>query len=191
MPLHRLQRGPFAASMLSLALLMNASAATAEGHAHVHGSAELRIVVDGPQLEIGLESPLDNLLGFERSPRNDKERAQVRAMADSLRQASALFTPTLAARCAVVGVEIAAPTLPAELLRNPKTSVAGVAAEGGDHADLDATYRWRCEAPAQLKGLDVGLMQAFPGLRTVKVQVVGPRGQSAAVLSSGMRSIVW
>ena len=178
-----------AAALVALAHL---GALAAAPGAHLHGTAELRIVVDGAQLEVALESPLDNLLGFEHAPRNDSERAAVRAMADKLRRPQALFTPTANARCTLASMAIAAPALPTDLIGNPApAAVATPAAKGDEHADLDATFRWRCDAPAQLKGLDVGLMQAFPGLRIVKVQVAGPRGQSATVLSAGMRSVTW
>ena len=43
----------------------------------------------------------------------------------------------------------------------------------------------------QLKGMEVGLMQAFPGLTKLKVLVVGPKGQSASVLLPGKRTVIW
>ncbi len=180
-------------ALAALTPLLALGAFAAEPGAHVHGAAVLRIVADGAQHEVTLESPLDNLLGFEHAPNTERQRASVREMAAKLRQPQRLFTPTAAARCTPAGVEIAAPTLPAALIGNPQPA-AGTradAASGAEHADLDATFRWRCDAPAQLKGLDVGLMQAFPGLRVLKVQVAGPRGQSAAVLSAGTRSVAW
>ena len=186
-------RSRCAAACASLASLLPLAAPAADLGPHVHGSAALRISVDGTLLEATLESPLTNLIGFERSPRNDKERATVRAMAQQLRQPQTLFPPTAAARCTPSGVEIEAPTLPAELLGNATqpAPAAGTVGSSG-HADLDASFRWRCEAPAQLKGMDVGLLAAFPGLHTLKVQLVGPRGQSATVLSSGgARSLSW
>ena len=167
------------------------AAHAAEGHAHVHGAAELRIVVDGAQLEVALETPLDNLLGFEHAPRTASERAAVRAMAARLRQPSTLFMPTPAARCIAGSVEIDAPVLPAELLGNPTSAGAAPSTPGETHADLDATFRWQCDAPSGLKGLEVALLEAFPGLRTVKVQIAGLRGQSATVLSGTRRSLRW
>lgn len=173
------------------AALAPADLPAAQGHAHVHGAASLRVVVDGATLEVALESPLDSLLGFERSPRTEAERAAVRAMAARLRQPATLFTPTPAARCVAGSVDIASAALPAELLGNPKPAPGTGGATADEHADLDATFRWRCDAPAELKGMDVALLQAFPGLRSVKVQVVGPRGQSATTLSGASRSLRW
>jgi hypothetical protein len=179
---------------------------SAQEPAHRHGAAELRIVVDGPQLQLALETPLDNLIGFEHAPRNDKQRTAVRAMAAKLRQPQKLFTPTPAARCTPVEVTLESAVLSPELLGEKKSAGAATGAEkptahekehakeghaGEEHADLDASFTWRCEAPEQLKGMDVGLMQAFPGLRKLEMQVVGPRGQSAAQLTPAKRTVTW
>jgi hypothetical protein len=165
--------------------------------AHEHGVAEMRIAIDGARLEIALETPLDNVVGFEHAPRNDRQRDAVRAMAAKLRQPQ-MFVPTPAARCKAVSIKLESAALPAELLSEPgpvKPATQPVAPapkrEEEVHADLDATFTWNCDAPEQLKGLDTGLMQAFRGLRQVDVQVVGPRGQSATRLKQGQRSLVW
>ncbi|MGY6532713.1 ZrgA family zinc uptake protein [Glycocaulis sp.] len=76
-----------------IAALLMASAAPAaladeprQAGAHVHGLAELAIALDSDgTLLAELESPLYNLAGFERAPRNDAEAALVRAAKDALR----------------------------------------------------------------------------------------------------------
>jgi hypothetical protein len=167
---------------------------------HVHGAAELRIVVDGPHLQLALETPLVNVLGFEHAPRNEKQRAAVRAMAAKLRRPQELFTPTPAARCTAGDVRLESAVLAPELLGENKGTDAAASTQrapapqkeqSSEHADLDASFSWRCESPAQLKGIDVGLMKAFPGLRKLDVQVVGPRGQSATQVTPAKRSVTW
>jgi hypothetical protein len=166
----------------------------------VHGAAELRIVVDGPQLQLALETPLINVLGFEHAPRNDKQRAAVRAMAAKLRRPQELFIPTPAARCTAGDVSLQSAVLAPELLGEKKGTDSAASTQraaapqkeqASEHADLDASFSWRCEAPAQLKGIDVGLMKAFPGLRKLDVQVVGPHGQSATQVTPARRSVTW
>ena len=176
-------------ALMSLAL--GAAAATRELGAHVHGVAELRVVIDGNQLSISFESPLDNVVGFERAPRTDKERSAVRSMATRLRQAQTLFVTTPAAQCKLVSVQLVSAALPADLLGEPKPTKVEGSKEGEGHADLDASFTFNCANASQLKGMDVGLMQAFPGLRKLNVQVVGPKGQSATTLVPGKRALAW
>lgn len=173
-----------------LTLLVAATAAGAhEPGAHVHGVGELRIAVDGPELVIDLESPLDNLLGFEHAPRTDRERAAVRAMAAKLRQSQTMFAATAAARCTSTKVELGSSALPPELLGEPPAATAAPDPDG--HADLDASFAFRCEVPERLQGIDVGLLQAFPGFRRLNVSVAGPKSQSAVVLTPPQRAVRW
>lgn len=186
------RRPSLAAAVLAcLALQAPPGVQAHEPGAHVHGVAELSVAVDGPQLEIGLESPLDNVLGFEHVPRTDKQRAAVRAMAGKLRQAQTLFVPTAAAQCTLAEVQLSSAALPAELLGQAKPATGDAPKDEDGHADLDATFTFKCAVPAQLKGMDVVLMQAFPGFRKLNVSVAGPKGQSAMVLAPGKQVVSW
>jgi hypothetical protein len=184
------RRLPSIAILAACAATTLHAAAAHEPGAHVHGVAELRVVVDGARLEATLESPLDNLLGFEHAPRTDAQRDAVRAMAATLRGSPGPLTPTAAARCTLESVHLASSALPAVLLGETAAAAAPADAQEG-HADLDASFTWRCEAPAQLAGLDVGLMHAFPRIRRLDAQVVGPKGQSATQLSAARPALRW
>ena len=66
----RIRRHAALALVLSTALVGAAQAAGA----HQHGVAQLEVAVDGNSLTVTLDTPLDNLLGFERGPRTDLPR---------------------------------------------------------------------------------------------------------------------
>ena len=148
--------------------------------AHVHGVASLQVAIDGGTLTLQFETPLANLLGFEHAPRSEKQKQAVRLMADRLRQAGAVFTPSPAARCSAISVELESPLL------QPSP-------QSGDdaHADLAGSFVFRCQDPAALRDLEVGLFASFPRLQRIDVQVAGPRGQSAARLSPQQRRVSW
>lgn len=155
---------------------------------HAHGVAKLDVAVDGPTLTLQLQSPLESLLGFERAPRNDAERAQVRAMAQALR-AGSVFVPTAAARCRLQRVELRSPVLAPELLGQSGSAGGGNAPD--DHADLDGTFVYGCENPQALAGVDVMMFDYFKKLARVDAQVAAPKGQSAAKLTARSRQIRW
>ena len=151
-------------------------------HAHVHGVAELSIAVDGNMLQLDLDSPLDNLTGFEHAPRNEKEKQALQAAAAKLRKPETLFSPTAAAHCV--------PQPPQ--LTIPFTEAKPSAAPAQDsHADVEASFSFRCNTPAALKDIEVTMFDAFPGLQKLKVQLATPRGQSAATLSGRQRKVSW
>ena len=160
--------------------------------AHLHGQAELTVVVDEGALSISLESPLDNLLGFEHSPRNEAERQRVRAMAVSLRDAAKLFVSDVAAQCSLSTVSLHA-ALPPELLGNPtapKPSKSPADSAQHEHAELVADYVFSCLKIADLRQIEVGLFKAFPKLKRLLVQTAGPAGQTAQRLTPSASRIV-
>ena len=173
-----------------------AASALAQGHkhgAHQHGVAKLLVAVDGKALEITLESPLDNLLGFERAPRSDAERTAVRNMAQRFHAAAGLFTPTAAAGCVVQGAELSSEVLaPALLVKDGGGAAAAKPIQGGDgHAELQATVRFVCANPAALKGVGVGLFKVFPKFRQIDASVASGSGQRGSRLSAKQPQLNW
>ena len=169
---------------VSLLLLCLAAPAFAahdhDHHAHVHGVAKLEVAVEGGQIDLHLESPLEALLGFEHAPRTDKERAAVVRMRQTLEQGGKLFAPTAAAGCKLVSVQVEAPSLE-----------SGHSGGHEEHGDLDADFRFACAKPGKLTGMEVRLSDAFPGMRRIDAQVVSGKGQSAARLTAKMRFLSW
>ncbi len=172
-----------------LCVSLSAAPDAARAHkAHSHGVAKLEVAVDGPAITLKLESPLDSLLGFERAPKTDAERARVREMAKVLRSGDA-FVPTAAARCRLDSVKLVSPALAPELLGESGGAPAGKTDD--EHADLDGTFVYRCEDPKALAGIDVTLFDTFKRLRRLDTQVASPKGQSALKLTAKSRQIRW
>lgn len=152
------------------------------GKAHVHGNADMQIVVEGKVIEIALQSPLDSLVGFEHAPGNDKQRKAIQAMQEQFRSPAALFVPTAEAKCTSENAEIVLPF--------------GAASEHDKHdkqvhSELEATMRFQCENPSALKGMEVKLFDVFPMLHRVDVQTVSSSGQAAARLTPKQRHLRW
>ncbi|HUK03697.1 MAG TPA: DUF2796 domain-containing protein, partial [Burkholderiales bacterium] len=82
----------------AVAIAVPAAAFAHEPSPHVHGVARLQIALDGPLLTLFLDSPLDNLLGFEHFPSTEEQKAAVAALDSRLRRAQSVFVPTPAAR---------------------------------------------------------------------------------------------
>ena len=159
-------RAPAIAFACALALLCGVSASRAAGHTHVHGVARLDIAVEAARLIVQMESPLDNLLGFERAPRTDAERRQADALVAQLKTADAMFKIDPAAQCTLAHVELASAALK---LGSPDPSEDG-------HADIDASFEFHCAEATKAAYIDVGLFEASR-MQQIEVQVATPRGQ--------------
>lgn len=140
------------------------------GHAHQHGIARLDVVVEERRISFSLEMPLDNLVGFERAPRNADEKRRVDAAIASLKSAAELFRIDPAAGCRLGEVTLTSAVL--------KLGTAGAAPPPDDgHADLDADISFDCSQAPQATQVEIGLFQAFPRLQRMDVQAATPKRQ--------------
>jgi len=135
--------------------------------------AALGVAVEKARISITLDSPLDNLLGFERAPRNDDEKQRAAALLARLKAADTLFRIDPAAGCKLATVEIDAP-----LLGQGSTPADANSA----HADLEADFEFTCTDGSKAGFIEAGLFEAFKRMQRIEAQIVGPKGQAKAVL---------
>jgi hypothetical protein len=147
---------------------------------HEHGVARLDIAVEGRRLTIAVETPLDNLLGFEHAPRTATERRAADAVVATLKAADRLFRADAAARCVLSGVE-----LRSGALGLGKVDAASAGTDG--HGDIDGQFEFTCEAAPV--AVDVGLFEAFQRLGRIEVQAVGAKGQRKVTLRRPVRRV--
>lgn len=169
--------------------LLGLGAQAHEPGAHVHGQAVLRVVVDGNTLSAELESPLDNILGYEHTPGTAQEQQAVKLAVIALRKPGILL-PTPAAQCTPQKVSLASAALTPAMLGETGPATPPSADEPG-HADLDGEFSWQCAKPEFLHSLRVDLFLAFPRLHKLQVEVAGPKGQSATTLTQSHRTVQW
>jgi hypothetical protein len=155
-------------NLIALCLLLSAPpAALAQGHAHVHGLAKMDIAVEAKKITVSLETPLDNLVGFERAPRSDSERQRVDQALARLRAGDQMFRFDPAAGCRMARVELRSAVL--------KLGQAEAAPKDG-HAELEGDWEFDCADATRAAFVEVGLF-AFNPLKRVQVQLALPKAQ--------------
>ena len=148
--------------------------------AHEHGVASLNAALDGNLLELQLESPAMNLVGFEHAAKSDADKAKVAAAKRELEQPITLFALD-SGDCKATEVELQSPLF-------------GDADHGhdhdhdhdheGEHSDIRAHYRFECTKANELKQLDLAeLFKRFPATEKIQVQLIGPNGQQGVELT--------
>jgi zinc/manganese transport system substrate-binding protein len=169
---------PVAVAMTVMAAASaNASASApsaAAGHAHEHGVVKLDITIEPGKLTVQMESPLDNLVGFERAPRSDAERKTVAAAVARLQAADTLFKIDPAGGCTLKHVDLTSAPL---TLGRPEP---GAGADG--HADLDGGFEFTCKNSALVAFIDLGLFSAFGHMQRIDVQIAALKGQAKRTL---------
>lgn len=154
-------------------------AAHAGNQAHEHGVARLDIAAEARLVTLHLESPLDNLAGFERAPRTPAERQRLDTVLARLKAPDTLFRFDPAASCTPTSVYLSSAALKLGDF-DPKEAADG-------HADIDVEYAFACKgAPAFV---ETTLLDAMPRLQRVEVQTAGAKGQSRATLKRPERRV--
>lgn len=166
------------------------NAAVTQG-AHVHGVAQLLVVLEGDQLEIALHSPAQNLLGFEHYIHTSEQTAIVEHAQQALANAGVLFQfdPALC--------QLADHTSDFGAITHSDNVDEKRAEEHNKHyvvnthSNIEARYRFRCEQPEQLVSLSAGLSDVFPDIRLLDVQWIAGGRQGAITLDNDQRTILF
>lgn len=189
---HLLLALPFALLPLVAAHAANSVDEPAHDHQHAslgtheHGVARLDAALDGAVLELELQSPAMNLLGFEHAASSAADKAQLAAVRETLEQPLALFQLDAAAQCTVTTQTLESPLFgdqPALAEHDDEEDdddhdhAAGEAHEHA-HSEIHAHYQLTCAKPEALRSLNLApLFKAFPATRVVQLQVIAPGGQ--------------
>lgn len=138
-----------------LVLASSAHASQGSHSAHVHGEAQLNIAMDQNTIHLEFTSPAYDIVGFEHSPNNPSQEAQIHQALEKLQNGSAMFTFTRDADCTMTNSDVH----------------SGLDHQQ-DHGDFTARYTFTCTSPEKLTSLDLQLFSAFKGLETVHVQLI-------------------
>ncbi len=178
---------------LPFALLPLAVAHAHEDHEHEHGSlgahehgvGRVNAVLDGQALELELESPAMNLVGFEHVATSAADKAKVAAARKQLENPLALFNLPKAAGCVVSSQALNSPLFGDKPQADHDeddhaTDGKGAAAHEHhhDHSEIHAHYQFTCATPTALGNLDLSqVFKTFPATQKIQVQLIGPSGQ--------------
>ena len=145
--------------------------------AHEHGVGRLNAALDGLTLELELDSPAMNLVGFEHVAATDADKAKVAATRARLEQPLALFSLPKAAGCVVENQELESPLFG----DTPEADDE----HHHDHSEIHARYQFTCATPGALKTLDLAnIFNSFPATRKIQVQLIGPSGQQGVEVTA-------
>ena len=156
---------------------------------HEHGTSTLDVALEGDVLAIELAGPADNFIGFEHAPHTPAQTARLADAVATLKQGPRLFVVPVGAGCQGTRAEVTPPKFPAPDSSKPDgdddDADHGHHDEGGQHADMSASWEFRCKQPAQLKSITVTVFDAFPGTEKLLTSVIGPAGQAGLTLTKG------
>lgn len=134
---------------------------------HEHGAVTFNIALDGATLSLELDAPAVNVLGFERSPRNDAERKLVTDTHAWLAGGREMLAVPRNAGCRLQSATFTAPKL------------------GSGHADYRPRYDFRCSNPAALVWVEVWALRKLKEVERAEVNLITPQVQRQQTLQGG------
>lgn len=174
---------------IGLALLATVAAAplfAEDGHremgAHVHGVSKLEMAVEGTTVEMHLDAPGMDIVGFEYEPSTDVDLAAVEDAIAQLMRADELFVFNDAAGCAPVDAM-------AELhIHGGEEHEEGHddhdehehEEEGARHTEFEAHYVFDCEDTSALTSIEFPLFTRFENAHEIEAQYVTDAGAGSA-----------
>jgi hypothetical protein len=154
-------------SLFLLACMAIPLTAFAHEHgAHIHGAAEVDVAIEGKKLVISLESPADNLLGFEHAPKTDAEKTKLKTVDAQLRAVANVFAPDAAAQCKPSKTDLTMPNF-----------------KQGEHSEIAVEYEFECaQTPSQIA---LPLWKNFPKFKQLTANIATESGQKQSKLKPG------
>ena len=157
---------------------------------HVHGNAELNLVLMGQQLQVEFVSPAINLLGFERPPISDEESAVMDNTANQLRHGGWLIEGIPTA-CRLSTEEFEAPVYEehesSEHDHEHESSEHDHEHESSEHdteahSNFRVRYLYDCDT-APKEQLKILAFDHYSGIETLTVQWIADQKQGYTRLS--------
>jgi len=137
---------------------------------HEHGVSSLKMALEGQILEMELESPANDIVGFEHAPENKSQKAAIAKALSLLKSKPGVFKTPPTANCKV-------------------EDVSGKFEVEKDHAGFHITWKIKCLNPKEIKSLETNFFQKFPKAKEIEVEIISAFGQKAIEWENGTKKI--
>ena len=159
--------------------------------AHLHGYAELKLVLDGNNMEITLDSPSANIVGFEHRASTPAQKDAVESARKVLESSKKLFKfkgtwCQLTEKYVDVSALLSAEDLAAEEKDKHAEHHHDHHDHGSDeqiHSDVAATYKYYCKKGMNLRSVSIIMLDRFPAIEQLKVDWIKDGKQGSSDLS--------
>lgn len=154
--------------------------------AHAHGQGKLGIAIERRSVEIELEAPGSDIVGFEHAASTAEQRKAVADARALLAKPLALFKLPEGAGCKVASTRV-------RLIgggqqhnhghshgakaKDAKAKAGAGASE--PHSEFHAEYKLTCAKPELITEIDFDYFKSFPRAETLDVSFIGGKGQQA------------
>ena len=144
--------------------------------AHVHGQGMFTLAIEEHALEIEMDIPADDIVGFEHTATSKEQKRRVKSAEGMLRQADTMIILPKNARCKTTAVDVQSS------LSEDESDHHDEAVEE-THTEFHVAYTFRCEVPRFLSWVTLNVFHTFSSLKELDGQAVTMDGQFSMELT--------
>jgi hypothetical protein len=148
---------------------------------HVHGVAEMNIVVEGKSAVVEFRSPAEGIMGFEHEAKSDADKKKRDAAMKILKERFGemlILDKKLGCTPGLAEVTIVQTDATGQDAKQAK----GDAKRSGEHREVRARHIFNCRGDPNGSRARFGVTKLFPNVHEVKVQVLSGNKQSGATI---------
>ncbi len=150
--------------------------------AHAHGTAKLGIAFERRTVEMELEAPAADIVGFEHAAKTAEQKQAMAQARATLAKPLALFRLPDAAGCKVTSAKVKFVGGGSHDHGHSHGHSHGKSAKGKEpdtHAEFHAEYTLNCAKPELVQSIMFDYFKSFPRAEALDITVVGGKGQAA------------
>ena len=127
---------------------------------HEHGVSVLKIASEKNMIEMELESPADDIVGFEHAPENAQQKEKISKALAIFKDMAGIFYPNQEAQCKVT-----------------KNAAEFEVDAASGHAGFHIKWHLTCANLSRIKTLSTSFFKLFPKAEEIEVEVASDAGQ--------------
>lgn len=148
--------------------------------AHVHGLVEMSLVAEANIVEINIESPLMNLVGFEYQAQTEAEKEEVQNMIEIFKAPEKWLRFIDTANCQLTQQLVDYGEEAHHEHKHEKEETL--------HSELQASYQFTC-AVNRLSSLEVLLQNHFPAIESIELSWIMNNQAGITILHHGEKQV--
>jgi hypothetical protein len=153
---------------------------------HEHGHGTLNLAVEGQNLQMELEVPGADIVGFEHEAKTAEDQAKMEAAKKTLAQPLALFALPDAAGCKVTSAKIAvAAESDHDAHEHEPEHEANNVEHEAKHSEFHAEYALSCTNVAAITTIGFPYFATFPNSEELAVTLITEKGQKVFEVTRG------
>ena len=143
--------------------------------AHVHGEAEIYIVLEDSELTVEFHSPVINLTGFESQKLSESESETLATTLAGLQDYKTWFQ-IKGGQCSARKSESHS-----SYEKVKPTDDHGEKDTGNTHHNITAQLKFECQEPQSISHISISIKEKYPGVEKIKMQWIFDDKQGATI----------